>query len=112
MSLLPRQLRGGRARRGNAERFAKLLTVARDDCDFTTTTGSTNVKQFLFHGIGGQNHSIHCLVLATMRCKGVAVVKLAIICRQSVTILKLNASLLDTAHRPARRSWRRSRHLG
>jgi len=52
MSLLPHQLRGRQAHSGNAERFAQLLTVTRDDRDFTAATGSANVEQFLFHGIG------------------------------------------------------------
>ena len=34
------------------ERFAQLLTVTRDDRDFTAAAGSANVEQFLFHGIG------------------------------------------------------------
>jgi hypothetical protein len=99
MSLFPGQLHRRRTRGRNAQRFAQLLTVARDDCDFTSATGSAYIEQFLFHGIGGQDDTVHRFPLAAMRGDGVAVFELVIISRQCATILKLNASPLDTTHR-------------
>lgn len=99
MSLLPRQLSGRRACRGNAERFPQLLTVTRDSCDFAADTGSSDVKQSLLHGIGGQNYLVNRFPLAVMGANRVSVIELVIIRRQCAAILKLKASPVNTAHR-------------
>ena len=82
MCLLSRQFHRRGSRGGNAERFAKLLTVARDDCDFAAATGSADIEQFLFQCIGLQDCSVNRFPLAAMGCNGVAVIELVIIRRQ------------------------------
>jgi hypothetical protein len=82
MRQLSRQFYGGWTRRGDTERFSQLIAVTGHNGDFTPAPQSAHVKQFLLHGIGGQNHAVNSLALAAVSSDCIAVIELAMVRRQ------------------------------